>query len=62
MDSVGPFFQFKDSGGFEAFLIGKMTKIQWVDVNERIIGLERLNLYTWYEKLNFFLNYLGRPF
>ncbi|XP_030519248.2 probable plastid-lipid-associated protein 13, chloroplastic isoform X2 [Rhodamnia argentea] len=34
---------FKDSGGFEALISGKMTDMQQIDVNERIIGLERLN-------------------
>ncbi|GFY93611.1 plastid-lipid associated protein PAP [Actinidia rufa] len=34
---------FKDSGGFEALVTGKTTEIQRIDVNERIIGLERLN-------------------
>ncbi|KAF8043784.1 hypothetical protein BT93_A1951 [Corymbia citriodora subsp. variegata] len=34
---------FKDSGGFEALVSGKMTDMQQIDVNERIIGLERLN-------------------
>lgn len=34
---------FKDSGGFEALVTGKTTDIQRIDVNERIIGLERLN-------------------
>uniref|UniRef100_A0A7N0UWE1 Plastid lipid-associated protein/fibrillin conserved domain-containing protein n=1 Tax=Kalanchoe fedtschenkoi TaxID=63787 RepID=A0A7N0UWE1_KALFE len=33
----------KDSGGFEALVTGKTTDIQKIDVNERIIGLERLN-------------------
>ncbi|CAL5352017.1 unnamed protein product [Camellia sinensis] len=36
-------FQFKDSGGFEAVVSGKTTDLQRIDVNERIIGLERLN-------------------
>ncbi|XP_010058101.1 probable plastid-lipid-associated protein 13, chloroplastic [Eucalyptus grandis] len=34
---------FKDSGGFEALISGKLTDMQQIDVNERIIGLERLN-------------------
>ncbi|EEF31660.1 probable plastid-lipid-associated protein 13, chloroplastic [Ricinus communis] len=34
---------FKDSGGFEALVTGKVTEMQRIDVNERIIGLERLN-------------------
>ncbi|XVF75905.1 hypothetical protein PTKIN_Ptkin13bG0224100 [Pterospermum kingtungense] len=34
---------FKDAGGFEALVTGKTTDIQRIDVNERIIGLERLN-------------------
>ncbi|KAI7997767.1 hypothetical protein ACSBR2_034002 [Camellia fascicularis] len=34
---------FKDSGGFEAVVSGKTTDLQRIDVNERIIGLERLN-------------------
>lgn len=34
---------FKDSGGFEALVTGKMTDMQRIDVNERITGLERLN-------------------
>ncbi|XP_050228520.1 probable plastid-lipid-associated protein 13, chloroplastic [Mercurialis annua] len=34
---------FKDSGGFEALVSGKVTTMQRIDVNERIIGLERLN-------------------
>ncbi|KAL9685197.1 hypothetical protein QQ045_022645 [Rhodiola kirilowii] len=33
----------KDSGGFEALVTGKTTDMQKIDVNERIIGLERLN-------------------
>lgn len=33
----------KDSGGFESLITGKTTDIQRIDVNERIIGLERLN-------------------
>ncbi|KAL6986999.1 putative plastid-lipid-associated protein 13, chloroplastic [Sarracenia purpurea var. burkii] len=33
----------KDSGGFEALVTGKTTDVQRIDVNERIIGLERLN-------------------
>ncbi|XP_039070216.1 probable plastid-lipid-associated protein 13, chloroplastic [Hibiscus syriacus] len=34
---------FKDAGGFEALVTGKTTDLQRIDVNERIIGLERLN-------------------
>ncbi|GFY80617.1 plastid-lipid associated protein PAP [Actinidia rufa] len=34
---------FKDSGGFEALVTGKTTEMQRIDVNERIIDLERLN-------------------
>lgn len=34
---------FKDSGGFEALVTGKLTDMHHIDVNERIIGLERLN-------------------
>lgn len=34
---------FKDAGGFEAFVSGKTTDMQRIDVNERITGLERLN-------------------
>ncbi|XP_058212249.1 probable plastid-lipid-associated protein 13, chloroplastic [Rhododendron vialii] len=34
---------FKDAGGFEALVTGKTTDMQRIDVNERIIGLERLN-------------------
>ncbi|PKI54182.1 hypothetical protein CRG98_025415 [Punica granatum] len=34
---------FKDSGGFEALVTGKTTDVQRIDVNERIIGLERLS-------------------
>uniref|UniRef100_A0A5B7ACX9 Putative plastid lipid-associated protein n=1 Tax=Davidia involucrata TaxID=16924 RepID=A0A5B7ACX9_DAVIN len=34
---------FKDAGGFEALVTGKMTDMQRIDVNERITGLERLN-------------------
>jgi hypothetical protein len=36
-------FQFKDAGGFEALVNGKTTEMQRIDVNERIVGLERLN-------------------
>lgn len=36
-------FQFKDAGGFEALVTGKTTSMQRVDVNERIVSLERLN-------------------
>jgi len=34
---------FKDAGGFEALVNGKTTEMQRIDVNERIVGLERLN-------------------
>ncbi|MQL74260.1 hypothetical protein Taro_006621 [Colocasia esculenta] len=34
---------FKDSGGFEYLVSGKITEMQRIDVNERIVGLERLN-------------------
>ncbi|XP_052175187.1 probable plastid-lipid-associated protein 13, chloroplastic [Diospyros lotus] len=34
---------FKDAGGFEALSTGKTTDMQQIDVNERIVGLERLN-------------------
>lgn len=34
---------FKDAGGFEALVTGKTTDIQRIDVNERIVSLERLN-------------------
>ncbi|KAI3446420.1 hypothetical protein Pfo_003085 [Paulownia fortunei] len=34
---------FKDAGGFEALVTGKTTDVQRIDVNERIVGLERLN-------------------
>ncbi|CAH9117656.1 unnamed protein product, partial [Cuscuta europaea] len=34
---------FKDAGGFEALVTGKIRDMQRIDVNERIIGLERLN-------------------
>ncbi|XP_059295994.1 probable plastid-lipid-associated protein 13, chloroplastic isoform X1 [Lycium ferocissimum] len=33
----------KDAGGFEAVVTGKTTDVQLIDVNERIIALERLN-------------------
>uniref|UniRef100_A0A2P2JDI2 Plastid lipid-associated protein/fibrillin conserved domain-containing protein n=1 Tax=Rhizophora mucronata TaxID=61149 RepID=A0A2P2JDI2_RHIMU len=33
----------KDAGGFEALVTGKTTDMQRIDVNERIISLERLN-------------------
>ncbi|KAK6778909.1 hypothetical protein RDI58_025627 [Solanum bulbocastanum] len=33
----------KDAGGFEAVITGRTTDVQRVDVNERIIALERLN-------------------
>ncbi|CAA0812695.1 Probable plastid-lipid-associated protein 13-chloroplastic [Striga hermonthica] len=34
---------FKDAGGFEAVVTGKITSVQRIDVNERIVNLERLN-------------------
>uniref|UniRef100_A0A0D9WAU9 Plastid lipid-associated protein/fibrillin conserved domain-containing protein n=1 Tax=Leersia perrieri TaxID=77586 RepID=A0A0D9WAU9_9ORYZ len=34
---------FRDAGGFESLVSGKATEMQKVDVNERIVGLERLN-------------------
>nr|AEV40991.1 hypothetical protein [Oryza minuta] len=34
---------FRDAGGFESLLSGKTTEMQKIDVNERIVGLERLN-------------------
>nr|DAD30011.1 TPA_asm: hypothetical protein HUJ06_031479 [Nelumbo nucifera] len=34
---------FKDSGGLESLVSGKVTDMQRIDVNERITGLERLN-------------------
>ncbi|KAK4485370.1 hypothetical protein RD792_008009 [Penstemon davidsonii] len=34
---------FKDAGGFEALVAGKTTDVQRIDVNERIVNLERLN-------------------
>ncbi|XP_078443188.1 putative plastid-lipid-associated protein 13, chloroplastic [Wolffia australiana] len=34
---------FKDSGGFESLASGKTTELQRIDVNERIVALERLN-------------------
>lgn len=34
---------FKDAGGFEALVTGKTTDVQRIDVNERIVILERLN-------------------
>ncbi|KAL0906335.1 hypothetical protein M5K25_024822 [Dendrobium thyrsiflorum] len=34
---------FKDAGGFESLISGKTTEIQQIDVNERVVGLERLN-------------------
>ncbi|KAJ8534165.1 hypothetical protein K7X08_007489 [Anisodus acutangulus] len=33
----------KDAGGFEAVVTGRTTDVQRIDVNERIIALERLN-------------------
>ncbi|KAK1420760.1 hypothetical protein QVD17_22608 [Tagetes erecta] len=34
---------FKDAGGFEALTAGRTSDMQKIDVNERIVGLERLN-------------------
>ncbi|KAL7138593.1 hypothetical protein ABFS83_10G174200 [Erythranthe nasuta] len=34
---------FKDAGGFEGLITGKTTDMQQIDVNERIVGLEKLN-------------------
>ncbi|XP_055801705.1 probable plastid-lipid-associated protein 13, chloroplastic isoform X1 [Solanum dulcamara] len=34
---------FKDAGGFEALVTGRTTDVQCIDVNERIISLEKLN-------------------
>ncbi|KAH6794661.1 Plastid-lipid associated protein PAP / fibrillin family protein [Perilla frutescens var. hirtella] len=34
---------FRDAGGFEALVTGKTTNLQRIDVNERIVSLERLN-------------------
>ncbi|XP_057783034.1 probable plastid-lipid-associated protein 13, chloroplastic [Salvia miltiorrhiza] len=34
---------FKDAGGFEALVTGKTTSVHQIDVNERIVSLERLN-------------------
>ncbi|KAI3984287.1 hypothetical protein MKX01_011241 [Papaver californicum] len=34
---------FKDSGGFDSLITGKISDLQRIDVNERITGLERLN-------------------
>ncbi|XP_047939139.1 probable plastid-lipid-associated protein 13, chloroplastic [Salvia hispanica] len=34
---------FKDAGGFEALVTGKTKTLQSIDVNERIVSLERLN-------------------
>ncbi|XP_051219519.1 probable plastid-lipid-associated protein 13, chloroplastic [Lolium perenne] len=34
---------FRDAGGFESLVSGKTTEMQKIDVNERIVGLERLN-------------------
>lgn len=34
---------FKDAGGFESLVGGKTTEMHRIDVNERIVGLERLN-------------------
>lgn len=36
-------FQFKDAGGFQSLVGGKTTEMQRIDVNERVVGLERLN-------------------
>ncbi|KAI5671590.1 hypothetical protein M9H77_11954 [Catharanthus roseus] len=33
----------KDAGGFEALITGRTTDMQRIDVNERIVSLERLN-------------------
>lgn len=33
----------KDAGGFEAVVTGRTTEVQGIDVNERIVALERLN-------------------
>ncbi|KAG9134338.1 hypothetical protein Leryth_016227 [Lithospermum erythrorhizon] len=33
----------KDAGGFDALVTGRVTDMQRVDLNERIVGLERLN-------------------
>ncbi|KAJ0965030.1 hypothetical protein J5N97_026168 [Dioscorea zingiberensis] len=34
---------FKDAGGFQSLVSGKTTEMHRIDVNERIVGLERLN-------------------
>ncbi|KAI4963509.1 hypothetical protein ZWY2020_013967 [Hordeum vulgare] len=34
---------FRDSGGFDSFVGGKTTEMQKIDIDERIVGLERLN-------------------
>ncbi|XP_071720066.1 probable plastid-lipid-associated protein 13, chloroplastic [Rutidosis leptorrhynchoides] len=34
---------FKDAGGFESLIAGRTSDMQKIDVNERIVGLERLN-------------------
>ncbi|KAF3327621.1 putative plastid-lipid-associated protein 13 [Carex littledalei] len=34
---------FKDAGGFQSLVTGKTTEMQKIDVNERIVGLERLS-------------------
>ncbi|XP_073287375.1 probable plastid-lipid-associated protein 13, chloroplastic [Primulina huaijiensis] len=34
---------FRDAGGFEALVTGKISDMQRIDVNERIVGLEGLN-------------------
>ncbi|RWW76678.1 hypothetical protein BHE74_00015212 [Ensete ventricosum] len=36
-------FQFKDAGGFQSLISGQTTELQRIDVNERIVSLERLN-------------------
>ncbi|PKA67083.1 putative plastid-lipid-associated protein 13, chloroplastic [Apostasia shenzhenica] len=33
----------KDAGGFESLVSGRTTEVQRIDVNERVVGLERLN-------------------
>ncbi|KAJ8498740.1 hypothetical protein OPV22_009292 [Ensete ventricosum] len=34
---------FKDAGGFQSLISGQTTELQRIDVNERIVSLERLN-------------------
>ncbi|CAL9073695.1 unnamed protein product [Musa textilis] len=34
---------FKDAGGFQSLISGQATELQRIDVNERIVSLERLN-------------------